>query len=204
MFTLYTLEDNVRIDPKHLGKPTEQAIAHVLSQTFIDRVIQDVGLIVTLYDILKVGEGAVYHSDGGAHYKVTFRVVVFKPFPGEMLIGNVKDMSEKGIKVSLGFFDDVTIPAEMLQQPAQWHEAGREWSWAMEEEEPPLYYTRGGEIRIKTHGIKFYAVPSLAKQAEQRAAGEAVEGSAALPHAPMVVVGRADSTGLGMIGWAWG
>lgn len=110
----------------------------------------------------------------------------------------------KGIKVSLGFFEDVTIPAEMLQQPAQWHEAGREWSWAMEENEPPLYYTRGGEIRIKTHGIKFHAVPSLAKQAEQRAAGEAVEGSAALPHAPMVVVGRADSTGLGMIGWAWG
>ena len=79
---------------QHLGKPTEQAIAHVLSQTFIDRIIQDVGLIITLYDILEVGEGAVYHSDGGAHYKVTFRVVVFKPFSGELLIGNVKEMSE--------------------------------------------------------------------------------------------------------------
>ena len=106
--------------------------------------------------------------------------------------------------MSLGFFEDVTIPAGMLQQPAIWNEAGREWSWAMEEGEPPLYYTRGGEIRIKVHNTKFYSIPSLAKQAEQRVAGELVEGTAAYPHAPMVVVGRADSTGLGMIGWAWG
>jgi DNA-directed RNA polymerase III subunit RPC8 len=79
---------------QELGKPTEQAIAHVLEKTFINRVIQEVGLIATLYDILEVGEGAVYHSDGGTHYRVTFRAVVFKPFPGELLVGVVKEMSE--------------------------------------------------------------------------------------------------------------
>ena len=79
---------------QHLGKPTEEAIKHVLEDTFIDRVIYNVGLVVTLYDVLKIGEGVSYPSQGATHYKVTFRVVVFKPFPGELVIGNVKEMSK--------------------------------------------------------------------------------------------------------------
>jgi DNA-directed RNA polymerase subunit E'/Rpb7 len=79
---------------QELGKATEQAIANVLEKTFINRVMQDVGLIVTLYDIIEIGEGAVYHSDGGTHYRVTFRAVVFRPFAGELLVGVVKEMTE--------------------------------------------------------------------------------------------------------------
>lgn len=33
------------------------------------QVIPNLGLAVTLYDILSIGDGHVYHSDGGAHYK---------------------------------------------------------------------------------------------------------------------------------------
>ena len=75
--------------PQNLGKPTSAAITTVIENTFLDRVLPDLGLIVTLYDILSVGDGHVYHSDGGAHYAVSFRVVVFRPFPGETLIGKV-------------------------------------------------------------------------------------------------------------------
>lgn len=33
------------------------------------QVVAGLGLVVTLYDILSIGDGYVYHSDGGAHYK---------------------------------------------------------------------------------------------------------------------------------------
>ena len=115
----------------------------------------------------------------------------------------------------------------MLQQPAQWNESEKEWSWlqiqgeeddADEEEpkeekeggggeaeaQPPLFYTKSGEIRIKIHCVRYHPIPSLVVQAEQKAAGLPVEGTAAFPHSPMTVIGRADGTGLGMIGWAWG
>jgi DNA-directed RNA polymerase subunit E'/Rpb7 len=36
----------------------------------------------------------VYHSDGDAHYRVTFNVVVFKPSVGETLIGTVTHMDK--------------------------------------------------------------------------------------------------------------
>lgn len=124
MFILSTLEDNVRLAPRDLrerrccwpplglvppratapaaatknlllaGKPVEVAITAVLEQTFIDRVIADLGLVVTLYDILEVGDGYIYPGDGAAHYRVKFRVVVFHPFVGELLTGRVSKMDE--------------------------------------------------------------------------------------------------------------
>lgn len=110
-----------------------------------------------------------------------------------------------GLQVSLGFFHDVHIPAELLQQPAHWNEASSEWSWTMNDPDtPPLFYTRGQEVRFKVHAVRFHQLPSLAVQAEQRRTGMPVEGTPLKPHVPMEVVGRVDSTGLGMIAWAWG
>jgi len=52
-----------------LGKPAEAAITAALERNFLDRVVGGVGLVVTIYDILTIGDGYVYHSDGGSHYK---------------------------------------------------------------------------------------------------------------------------------------
>ncbi len=152
-----------------------------------------------------MGEGAVFHSDGGVHYKVVFRLVIFRPFPGEVLVGAVRDMNEHGVHVSLGFFHDVIIQPELLQQPAIWQESISSWTWAFDPDSPSAFFSpRGDEIRIKVHAVRFHHVPSLAAQAEQKTAGLPVEGTAAHPHVPMEVAARIDSTGLGMVGWEWG
>jgi hypothetical protein len=52
-----------------LGKPAEAAITSALEKSFLDRVVPNLGLVVTLYDILSIGDGYVYPSDGGAHYR---------------------------------------------------------------------------------------------------------------------------------------
>ncbi len=108
-----------------------------------------------------------------------------------------------GLTVSLGFFDDIHIPSDLLLQPAKFSEAEREWYWEMDDS-TPLFYTRGGDVRFKVHGVSYTPIPSLQAQTEQKKAGNAVLGSAEAPHVPMAVVGRADSNGLGMICWDWG
>ncbi|PIO31602.1 hypothetical protein AB205_0102750, partial [Aquarana catesbeiana] len=50
---------------------------------------------------------------------VHFRYVVFHPFLDEILMGKIKGCSPEGVHVSLGFFDDIVIPPESLQQPAK-------------------------------------------------------------------------------------
>ena len=52
-----------------LDKPPAAAITTQLEHSFVDRVVDGLGLVVTLYDVLSVGDGHVYPSDGGAHYR---------------------------------------------------------------------------------------------------------------------------------------
>ncbi|KAM9229940.1 DNA-directed RNA polymerase III subunit RPC8 isoform 2-T2 [Dugong dugon] len=83
--------------------------------------------------------------------QVHFRYVVFHPFLDEILIGKIKGCSPEGVHVSLGFFDDILIPPESLQQPAKFDEAEQVWVWEYETEEGAhdLYMDTGEEIRFR-------------------------------------------------------
>jgi len=105
--------------------------------------------------------------------------------------------------VSLGFFDDIHIPRSMLPQPAVWKSAEREWAWRVEDGDQELFFGRNAEIRFRVDSVDYPPLPSLQAQAEDRAAGNPVLGTAERPHVPMAIVGRADATGLGMTAWGW-
>ncbi|KAL4422110.1 hypothetical protein ABPG77_003395 [Micractinium sp. CCAP 211/92] len=199
MFILSKLEDTVRIAPQDLGKPAEMAITTAIERTFLDKVVAGLGLVVTLYDILSIGDGYVYHSDGGAHYKVSFRVVVFRPFTEELLVGKVHKMTKDGLHIDLGFFRDVLIPPHGLPEPSYWHEDDEAWLWRVEGQD--LFFERGLPLRFKVQAVRFHAVPTLAEQQAQKEEGVPVLGTDARPFVPMEVMGRADGDGLGMVHW---
>jgi len=77
-----------------LGKNTLQAIQRNLKESLTDRVIHNVGLVVSVYDVLEVGEGTVFHSEGGVHFRVHCRPVVFCPVPTELIVGTISHMNE--------------------------------------------------------------------------------------------------------------
>lgn len=49
---------------------------------------------VSIYDVLSVAGGTIYPNDGAAYFKVAFRLVVFRPFAGEILIGKILSSSK--------------------------------------------------------------------------------------------------------------
>ena len=53
------------------------------------QVVTDLGLVITLYDITQIEGGYIYPSDGAAHYDVKFKLVVFRPFTGEVIEGSL-------------------------------------------------------------------------------------------------------------------
>lgn len=119
MFVLVTLKETVRILPNKLHLPLREAISEDLNEKLANKVIVDVGLCITLYDIVDVGESFLRHGDPAAHTLVVFRYVVFRPFIGETLIGKVRSCSREGVLVSLGFFDNILISPEYLQEPCK-------------------------------------------------------------------------------------
>uniref|UniRef100_A0A4W3HJT0 DNA-directed RNA polymerase subunit n=1 Tax=Callorhinchus milii TaxID=7868 RepID=A0A4W3HJT0_CALMI len=115
------------------------------------QVVYKVGLCICLYDITKLEDSYIFPGDGASHSKVHFRYVVFRPFLDEIIIGKIKGCSQEGVYVTLGFFDDILIPPESLQQPAKFDETEQVWMWEYETEEGThdLYMDVGEDVRFR-------------------------------------------------------
>ncbi|EKU21415.1 DNA-directed RNA polymerase III subunit RPC8 [Nannochloropsis gaditana CCMP526] len=107
-----------------------------VDRKYANRIVMNVGLGVCLYDFVDIGDAYLYPSDGAAHHRVTFRLMVFRPFIGEVLVGRVKQCSENGIKISLGFFDDIFVPSYLLQTPSEFDPRENVWVWSYSSDEP--------------------------------------------------------------------
>ena len=118
MFELARLKDTVHIAPTEFGKPLLKAVNNALSEKYPNKVLPGLGLCVTLHDILHIGEAHLYaNSNAAMHIPVEFRLVMFRPYVGEVLTGTLVSSDPKGMRVSLGFFDEIYVPARLLQAP---------------------------------------------------------------------------------------
>ncbi|THZ17712.1 hypothetical protein D6C89_08644, partial [Aureobasidium pullulans] len=128
-----TIADLIQISPQDFEKRSAQAIEDNINLKYADKVIHRVGLCVALYDILQTSEGLIGHGTGIVNVNVDFRMIVFRPFKGEILTGKILSSSDMGIRISMGFFDDIFVPAPgMLFEPAKHHlteDGERVWVW---------------------------------------------------------------------------
>jgi DNA-directed RNA polymerase III subunit RPC8 len=78
---------------------------------------------------------------------VDFRLVMFRPFVGEVLIAKLKTCDKSGLYLSLGsFFDDIHIPEHLLQQPSTFDEDEKLWVWNYNG--TPMYMDLDEDVRI--------------------------------------------------------
>lgn len=64
MFVVVPITDFVVIKPKKFGMDIKEVIAHELNSRFSNRVLYNVGLCISLWDITHVGEKFISHDDG--------------------------------------------------------------------------------------------------------------------------------------------
>ncbi|XP_057539802.1 uncharacterized protein LOC130817865 isoform X2 [Amaranthus tricolor] len=200
MFFLSQLEHRLRLPPDLLNVLLEDAIKGQLESIFLDKVIAKLGLCVSIYDIISIDGGFVLPIEGAPTYTVVFRVVMFRPYVGEIIAAKLKCSNSKGLQLSLGFFDDIYIPFYSLPQPnrSEPHEdpyimiliancrTQVRWMWLFDSAEFPI--DEDSEIRFRVSSVEYPPIPL-----------EQEEGSK--PFAPMVVSGSLDSDGLGPIAW---
>jgi len=130
MFVITTVFDVIRIPPSLLPEPTLQAIHNEIDKKYPNRILPDVGLVICRYgDCVRVGNGVCVAGDGGSHHECKFRLVVFRPFVEEVCLGKIKKSSAEGVQVSLGFFDDIFIPAYWMLRPSTFEQKTGLWVW---------------------------------------------------------------------------
>ncbi|KCV72821.1 hypothetical protein H696_00399 [Fonticula alba] len=116
MFVLVKFSDSVRIAPADFRKKLSDAVIDELNKKYANKVVKRVGLCISLFELHSVGDPLVVPADGCTHVKVTFTYIVFRPFVGQILSGRIKKCTPEGVFVTLGFFEDILIPADQLQE----------------------------------------------------------------------------------------
>ena len=199
MFQIATLEDGaVKVPPANLGKSTLEAVTQELESLYVDKILPECGgMCVTLYEITKITGGTVLAGEGCVCFEVTFRVVIFKPFIGEVLEGTLTSADRYGANVSIGFFGDIFIPARMMQDPSDYDESEKVWVWNYNGER--LFLDEGKKVRVKVAQVKFPTHPKTAEELENLIpeSGAKSDGS----FAPMVVIADINLDGLGSCSW---
>ncbi|KAK0521297.1 DNA-directed RNA polymerase III complex subunit Rpc25 [Tilletia horrida] len=126
MFRLSEIEDTIRIEPSNMEKDRVEALTEEINRKYSNRVLQGVGLCMFLFDFVKAGEGIVRWGDGCLYHHCTFRMMVFRPFAGEVLQGRIMSANEEGIRK---FFDDMYVPPQLMPDICAFDHHERAWFW---------------------------------------------------------------------------
>lgn len=102
MFYLTEVEDYIRVEPKLFGLPTMESVEKQLKETYADFYDRDIGKVISIIEVLEVGEGVMIPGDGAAYYRSVFKLLVWKPELQELAYGTVSEITNFGAFMDLG------------------------------------------------------------------------------------------------------
>ena len=102
MFYVTEVEDYVRVDPTLFGLPTSQAVEDQLRNTYSEYYDKELGSVVSVIEVINVGEGVIIPGDGAAYYDSKFKLLVWKPELQELVHGVVDEITNFGAFINMG------------------------------------------------------------------------------------------------------
>lgn len=193
MFVLALLQDVVVIKPHEFGNDLVTVLKRRINQRLSNRVVPGLGLCISVYDILEVGVTYILHGEGGGHTRVKFRLVVFRPYIDEVIQARVIYSNSQGLKLSVDFFEDITIPADRLPEPHVFEGSEQVWYWEYPSDngEPPAkLYMDPGKV------VRFRVVENIFKDVKPYLTPEEAQNEKSYE-----IIGTMAETGLGCVAW---
>ncbi|KAK1324436.1 hypothetical protein QJS10_CPA01g01516 [Acorus calamus] len=119
MFLEVEISGNVFLPPSELDKQGlilhRSIIFHLLEDIARKKATQDHGYFVAVTTLNQVNNGRIREDEGNVRFPVTYNCITFKPFKGEILEGNVKQIMKHGVFMSCGPVDTVFIAAQKME-----------------------------------------------------------------------------------------
>ena len=102
MFYLIEVEDHVRVEPRHFGLETQEAILRQLNESYVDKVNKEIGYIISVISVDSVDDGIIIPGDGAAFYNSVFKLLVWKPELHELVYGTISEVTNFGAFMQVG------------------------------------------------------------------------------------------------------
>src|SRR3989338_5452239 len=105
MFYEIKAKSHVRIPPGLLNENLNTAVLQRLNEQFEGHISSDVGFVVAVTNVLRVGEGIIIPGDGAPYYETEFKMLTFLPEIQELVIGKITDITNFGAFINIGPVD---------------------------------------------------------------------------------------------------
>jgi DNA-directed RNA polymerase subunit E' len=102
MFYLVEVEDHVRVEPRHFGLPTKEAVEKQLNESHVNKVTKELGFVVSVISVDKVDDGIMIPGDGSPFYKSNFKLLIWKPELHELVFGRINEITNFGAFMQIG------------------------------------------------------------------------------------------------------
>ncbi|KAL9658512.1 hypothetical protein ABK040_006052 [Willaertia magna] len=211
MFITTVIRDTVILKPQFFHKDHISAIEDEIHFRYCNKILPDVGLCIGIYDFISIGDPSIYpNQQGSCFVDTTFRLIIFRPFIGETITGRIMSADpETGLRIAIGFFNDIYIPPYLLAQPCQYDDDTNQWNWVYEDNTLPYAYPQ--EIRFRVNAIQFntmidstppkYIDERKKLMEQQQHEGEQKQEEQKEEKPPMIIYGRVNEPGLGLTSW---
>lgn len=105
MFYIVEMEDYVRVEPELFGLPVIDAVKTQLERSYADYIDEELGAVIAILEVIRVGEGLLIPGDAAAYYDSSFKLLIFKPQLQELVYGQVTQITNFGAFINLGPFE---------------------------------------------------------------------------------------------------
>ncbi|ORX33967.1 RNA polymerase III subunit Rpc25-domain-containing protein [Kockovaella imperatae] len=218
MFVLIGVRDTVPVKPEAFEIPAAITIQDAINKKYANKLIPQKGLGLSCFDILTAEDGRVTWGNGLMYYKVSFRLLLFAPFIGEVLVGQVLSTTKSYIRVSMGFFNDIYITPNLLPPNSAYDPNEERFFWLSDPEPEDRVYTQhellntvvtsrlfidpGEPIRFRVSDIEWQDVRPQPKARHDIANGHEEESEEDPFHkAGYKIFATIADVGLGVVSW---
>jgi len=102
MFYLLEVEDYIRVEPRHFGLPTKEAVEKQLQESHVNSISKELGFVIGIISVDTVDDGVIIPGDGSPFYKSTFKLLVWKPELHELVYGIITEITNFGAFMQIG------------------------------------------------------------------------------------------------------
>lgn len=103
MYVSLTIKDTVKVACHLMRSNIAEATTDQIHRKYSNRVLRGEGICVAVIRVVQLGTPYIHPTKGAVTVRVTFEVLVFKPFLFEILMATVHSCDASGIVLSLGF-----------------------------------------------------------------------------------------------------
>ncbi len=110
----FDVEGIVSVSPLNLSGDLKDILKEQLSINYDGIIDKDIGLIITITDVLEHSEGEIIPGDSDVFFKVKFRVISYFPKIHDITYGRVSQATDFGAFINIGPFDGLCHVSQVM------------------------------------------------------------------------------------------